>query len=81
MHELSMVRDIIQTVCERKTVFEKAGRVTRIHLKLGKHAAVDPESLRFCFGLLAEGTELAGAVLEIKEQPEASVDSIEVEVG
>lgn len=81
MHELSMVRDIIQTVCERKKRFETAGNITRINLKLGKHAAVDPESLRSCFGLLAEGTELAGAVLEIEELPETSVDSIEVEVG
>lgn len=78
---MSMARDIINTVCETKKGFENEDDVIRIHLKLGQYAAVDPESLLFCFRLLAESAGLSGVPLEIEELPETSAKSIEVEVG
>jgi hydrogenase nickel incorporation protein HypA/HybF len=42
-------------------------RVVRVHLKVGKLAAVVPESLRFCFEIVARETAAEGADLEIQE--------------
>lgn len=78
---MSMARDIINTVCETKKGFDNEDDVIRIHLKLGQYAAVDPESLLFCFRLLADGAGLSGVPLEIEELPGTSAKSIEVEVG
>ena len=44
-------------------------RVERVNLKVGKLAAVVPESLRFCFEIVAQDTCLAGAELVIEEIP------------
>jgi hydrogenase nickel incorporation protein HypA/HybF len=44
-------------------------RVEAINLKIGKLAAVVPESLTFCFEIAAGDTSLAGAKLVIEEIP------------
>ena len=65
MHELSITQSIVDTARERA-----AGRpVHRIRVRAGRLTAVIPASMQFCFELIVEGTELAGARLEI-EQPE-----------
>lgn len=69
MHELSIAMNIVRTACEQQNSLPENQIITRIYLKMGKFTAVDLETLRFCFGLLAKGTELAGAVLEIEELP------------
>lgn len=43
--------------------------VEAVHLRVGKLTAVVPESLRFCFEVIARDTPLAGARLEIEEVP------------
>jgi len=65
VHELSIAQSIVEMVCE------KAGEepVQRLKLVIGKHSAVMPDALRFCFDICAEGTVLEGAVLEIIEPP------------
>jgi hydrogenase nickel incorporation protein HypA/HybF len=63
MHELSITRNIVAIVAEAA-----AGRpVRRITLEIGKLSGVLPEAVRFCFDVVAEGTALQGAALEIRE--------------
>ena len=44
-------------------------RVAKVNLSVGKLAAVVPDSLLFCFELVAEDTPFAGAELVIEEIP------------
>jgi len=61
MHELGLTRSIVSIVSEH------AGtrRVRRVRLAIGPLACVEPRALSFCFDIVAEGTVLAGAALEI----------------
>jgi hydrogenase nickel incorporation protein HypA/HybF len=65
MHELGIAQEIVAIVAER------AGetRVTRVVLEIGKHALIMPDSIRFCFDLVSEGSVVEGAKLEILEIP------------
>lgn len=47
----------------------KGVEVKKVNLKVGKLAAVVPESLRFCFQIAAQETALTGAELVIAEIP------------
>ena len=44
-------------------------RIARVNLKVGKLAAIVPESLRFCFSVATKDTPLDGAELAIEELP------------
>jgi len=61
MHELAITESIVSTVSERV----RGRRVTRVVLEIGRLSGVVPDAVRFCFDLCAEGTELAGARLDI----------------
>lgn len=63
MHELSITQSVVDTVTER------AGdaQVAAVHLRIGKLSGVVPDAVRFCFELIADGTPLSGARLEIDE--------------
>lgn len=61
MHELAITESIVSTVAERVG----GRRVTRVVLEIGRLSGVVPDAVRFCFDLCAEGTELAGARLDI----------------
>jgi hydrogenase nickel incorporation protein HypA/HybF len=63
MHELSITQAVVDAVAER--MGER--RVTRVRLSIGRLSGVVVDSVRFCFDLVAEGTTLAGAVLEVDE--------------
>ncbi len=63
MHELGLTRNIVSIVAEHAG----AQRVRRVRLAIGALACVERESLTFCFGIVAEGTVLDGAELEIIE--------------
>lgn len=69
MHEMGIAMEVIDIV--RASIPEDAvgARVARINLKIGKLSAVVPESLRFCFNVATEGTELEGTELVIDEVP------------
>ena len=63
MHELGLTRNIVSIVSEHA-----AGRkVRRVRLAIGPLACVEREALSFCFDIVAEGTELAGAELAFLE--------------
>ncbi len=63
MHELAITRAVVAAVVD------KAGdsRVRTVRLRIGRDADVVPDALRFCFDAVAEGTQVAGARLEIHE--------------
>ena len=63
MHEMSITQDIVEIVRER------AGdrKVRRVVIEIGKLSLVMPDAVRFCFDLVAEGTTVEGALLEILE--------------
>ena len=70
MHEVSLVQALIDQVQREVEASGHAGRVVRIELAVGRMSGAHPESLRFAFGLLAPGTLVEGAQLDI-QQPKA----------
>ncbi|MBB5152573.1 hydrogenase maturation nickel metallochaperone HypA/HybF [Saccharopolyspora phatthalungensis] len=65
MHELGITQSIVDAVLD---AIEEP-RITRLQLEIGKLSGVVPDSVRFCFDLVASGTALDGARLDIVEPP------------
>ncbi len=65
MHELAVTQSVVDTISERTS----GDRVTLVRLDVGKLSGVVPDALAFCFELVAAGTPLEGADLEISEPP------------
>ena len=63
MHELAITEGVVDAVTERLP----DTRVTCVRLEIGALSGVVPDSVRFCFDLVTEGTNLEGARLEITE--------------
>lgn len=63
MHELAITQSVVDAVAERLA----GQRVTCVRLEIGTLSGVVADSVRFCFDLVAEGTTLEGAALEITE--------------
>jgi hydrogenase nickel incorporation protein HypA/HybF len=61
VHELSIAQSIVDAVVE------KMGdqRVTSVRVEIGKLSGVVADSVLFCFDLVADGTVVAGARLDI----------------
>ena|ERR1035437_3931461 len=68
MHELSLVTSIVETVTETLIAYPGA-RVKEVRLRVGALASVIPESLEFCWGIVAEGTPLEGSKLVVNMLP------------
>lgn len=63
MHEVGIARSIVAMVAA-----EADGRpVKRVVLEIGRLAGVDADAVRFCFDVVAQGTLLEGALLEVRE--------------
>ena len=63
MYELAIVERIVEAAVEHAGV----GRVRRLVLEIGKLSTVAPDAVRFAFDVVAEGTPMEGAELEIVE--------------
>jgi len=63
MHELAITRNIVAIVGDAA----QGRRVTRVTLEIGKLSGVMADAVAFCFGIVAAGTSLAGAALDIRE--------------
>ncbi len=63
MHELAITESVVHAVTERLP----DARITCVRLEIGALSGVVPDSVRFCFDLVTEGTNLEGASLEITE--------------
>jgi hydrogenase nickel incorporation protein HypA/HybF len=68
MHEFSMVHGIMEII-EAQVVLHRISSISRVHLKMGELAALEPMTLTACFELLAEGTAAQGAELVIETLP------------
>ena len=69
MHEMGIALQIIEIASASIPQSETPVQVEKVNLKVGKLAAIVPDSLRFCFEIAAKDTLLAGATLEIEEVP------------
>jgi hydrogenase nickel incorporation protein HypA/HybF len=68
MHELSIASAILDVV--RQEAAKRPGaRVTKVAVRIGELAGVDPEALSFGFEALVRDTELAPLGLEIESRP------------
>jgi hydrogenase nickel incorporation protein HypA/HybF len=65
MHELALADAVVAIAAEH------AGgrRVTTVEVKVGRLRQVVPDALAFAFELVAEGTPVEGATLELVEVP------------
>ena len=65
MHELSITQSVVTAVTQRM----RDAQVRRIRLEVGRLSGLVPDSVRFCFEMVAAGTTCEGAELEIDEPP------------
>jgi hydrogenase nickel incorporation protein HypA/HybF len=65
MHELSIAQAIVGIAAQHAA----GRRVYRVELKVGHLRQVVPSALEFAFELVAQGTPLEGAELQIAEVP------------
>jgi len=63
VHELAITEGVVATVAGRVP----GAKVTGVRLEIGALSGVVADSVRFCFDLVTEGTNLEGARLEITE--------------
>lgn len=63
MHELGLVAQVVEIAAERA----RGARVKSLVLEIGRLSAVMPDAVRFCFDVVAEGTLLENAELQILE--------------
>jgi hydrogenase nickel incorporation protein HypA/HybF len=69
MHEMGIAAEIVRIVTESIPAELTGSKVARVNLRVGKLAAVVPQSLKFCFEIVAQETAAEGARLEIEEIP------------
>jgi hydrogenase nickel incorporation protein HypA/HybF len=69
MHELAIADSVVGIACRQAD----GRRVTKVHVKVGHLRQVVPSALSFSFGLVAEGTPVEGAELELEEIPAVGV--------
>ncbi|HEU4495137.1 MAG TPA: hydrogenase maturation nickel metallochaperone HypA [Rubrobacteraceae bacterium] len=65
MHELAIADSVVQVASRHAN----GRRVTKVCLKVGHLRQVVPSALAFSFELVARGTPVEGAQLEMKEVP------------
>jgi hydrogenase nickel incorporation protein HypA/HybF len=77
MHELGITRNIVAIVGEAA----RGRRVTRVTLHVGQLAGVEPRAIAFCFDVVARGTPVEGAALDIvlRTGDELVVKTMEIE--
>ena len=63
MHELAITEGVVEAVTGRLP----GARITCVRLEIGALSGVVADSVRFCFDLVTDGTDLQGARLEITE--------------
>jgi hydrogenase nickel incorporation protein HypA/HybF len=65
MHELSIANSILEAVRKERERLNGA-RITKVGVRVGELAGVDPEALSFGFEVLVKDTDLAPLALEIE---------------
>jgi hypothetical protein len=70
MHEMGVANSILEAVQRELDRFPGC-RATKVAIRIGEYAGVDPESLRFCFEALVKGTDFEPLELGIEWRPAA----------
>ncbi len=65
MHELAITEGVVDAVTDRLP----DAKISCVRLEIGAMSGVVADSVRFCFDLVTDGTNLEGARLEISELP------------
>jgi hydrogenase nickel incorporation protein HypA/HybF len=69
MHEMGVAMQIVEIATASIPGHLPGARVAKVNLKVGKLSAIVPDSLTFCFDVVAKDTPLEGARLDITEIP------------
>ena len=69
MHEMGIAEKIVEIALESIPDDVKNPKIKKMNLRIGKFASVVEDSLRFCFGIIVEGTALADTELIIENVP------------
>ena len=72
MHEFSIAESILEAV-RKELAGHPGARPTRVGLRIGELAAVDVDSLSFCFESVVRGTEWEGLQLDAQVCPQRRV--------
>ncbi len=67
MHEMGIAMQIVEIAAASIPDDIENVQVEKVNLKVGKLAAIVPDSLRFCFDIVVKDTPLKGAQLVINE--------------
>lgn len=70
MHEVSVARDLLGSI--ERALGTQHARVLRVDITVGSATGIVVDSLRFAFGIAAEGTRAQGAELAIELEPARS---------
>lgn len=65
MHETAIVAGLMR-ILEQQAARHGAARISRVVVKVGRLRAVEPQQLRACFEMFAEGTIADGAELVVE---------------
>ncbi len=68
MHELSIANAILDAV-RLEAAKHPGGRVTKVGVRIGELAGIDPEALDFGFTAMVKGSDLEPLALEIEPSP------------
>jgi hydrogenase nickel incorporation protein HypA/HybF len=68
MHELSLAQGLVEQVA-RAAETERATRVVRIAVVIGRYSGVERDAFEFAFPFAAENTVAEGAELVVEERP------------
>jgi len=66
MHETAIVQGLMR-ILTRQAAAHRIERVARVTVKVGRLRAVEPQQLKSCFEMFAEGTLADGAELVVDE--------------
>lgn len=76
MHELAVAQSIVEKVQETAA----GRRVRKVTVEIGRRSCVSGEALAFSFALVAEGSDVQGAELEILGVPGDALNLKNMEV-
>ena len=68
MHEMALCESVL-SILEEQARTQHFRRVGTVWLEIGELSCVEPEALRFCFGVVSSGTLAADADLQIIRTP------------
>ena len=68
MHELALVRGILEAVLEQAETYQ-IKKIEKVKIVVGEMTSAMPEALQFAFEVLSRDTSAREAVLEIENRP------------